>query len=190
MGEKKRVPSVRFLGVLKQPDSDTDTAPELDEIWPSDDPDGAEPPVDAAYFLDPDPEPEPVFPSSGFGLSALLAEDRIPAVRRPTRPVPARTAHGFGTGPDIMAKSAPMNVPTWRHARREDDAEDDGSGGGRGYGNDDDEEEEEEMVPPHVIVARSHVTTFSVFEGVGRTLKGRDLRRVRNAVFQKTGFLD
>lgn len=56
---------------------------------------------------------------------------------------------------------------------------------------DDDEEVkgEEEMVPPHVIVARSHVT-FSVFEGAGRTLKGRDLRRVRNAVFQKTGFID
>ncbi|KAL0304455.1 UNVERIFIED_CONTAM: hypothetical protein Sradi_6313600 [Sesamum radiatum] len=50
-------------------------------------------------------------------------------------------------------------------------------------------EGEEEMVPPHVIVARSHVT-FSVFEGAGRTLKGRDLRRVRNAVFQKTGFID
>ncbi|CAA6656363.1 unnamed protein product [Spirodela intermedia] len=43
---------------------------------------------------------------------------------------------------------------------------------------------------PHLIVARSHSTTFSVFEGVGRTLKGRDLRRVRNAVFQKTGFLE
>lgn len=53
----------------------------------------------------------------------------------------------------------------------------------------DEREDEEEMVPPHVIVARSHVT-FSVFEGVGRTLKGRDLRSVRNAVFQKTGFID
>ena len=52
------------------------------------------------------------------------------------------------------------------------------------------DDEEEEMVPPHVIVARSHVTNFSVFEGVGRTLKGRDLRRVRNDVLQKTGFLD
>ena len=53
----------------------------------------------------------------------------------------------------------------------------------------DDSDEEEEIVPPHVIMARSHVT-FSVFEGAGRTLKGRDLRRVRNAVFQKTGFID
>lgn len=54
---------------------------------------------------------------------------------------------------------------------------------------DDEAAGEMEMVPPHLIVARSHVT-FSVFEGAGRTLKGRDLRRVRNAVFQKTGFID
>ncbi|KAF9587262.1 hypothetical protein IFM89_039509 [Coptis chinensis] len=53
-----------------------------------------------------------------------------------------------------------------------------------------DEEFEEEMLPPHEIVARSQCTTFSVFEGLGRTLKGRDLRRVRNAVWQKTVFLD
>lgn len=52
------------------------------------------------------------------------------------------------------------------------------------------EEEDEEMVPPHVIAARSRTTSFSVFEGVGRTLKGRDMRRVRDAVWQKTGFLD
>jgi hypothetical protein len=29
-----------------------------------------------------------------------------------------------------------------------------------------------------------------VLEGAGRTLKGRDLRRVRNAVLRRTGFLD
>ncbi|XP_059306118.1 protein S40-7-like [Lycium ferocissimum] len=60
---------------------------------------------------------------------------------------------------------------------------------------DDDEEGDDEMLPPHEIVARggssrSPKTTFSVLEGVGRTLKGRDLRRVRNAVFRQTGFLD
>ncbi|RWV83708.1 hypothetical protein BHE74_00024054 [Ensete ventricosum] len=55
--------------------------------------------------------------------------------------------------------------------------------------------DEYEMLPPHEIVARASgngpsVIPFSVLEGVGRTLKGRDLRRVRNAVLQKTGFLD
>lgn len=57
------------------------------------------------------------------------------------------------------------------------------------YEYDDDDEFQGKMMPPHKIVERSHVT-FSVFEGVGRTLKGRDLRRVRNAVFQRTGFID
>ncbi|KAI3682407.1 hypothetical protein L1987_82372 [Smallanthus sonchifolius] len=54
------------------------------------------------------------------------------------------------------------------------------------------DDDEEEMLPPHEIVARgsSPQTTFSVLEGAGRTLKGRDLRLVRNAVWRKTGFLD
>lgn len=59
---------------------------------------------------------------------------------------------------------------------------------------DDDDEKDEERLPPHEILARdharSHMTTFSVYEGVGRTLRGRDLRRVRDAVLRKTGFLD
>ncbi|KAJ4705304.1 Senescence regulator [Melia azedarach] len=47
----------------------------------------------------------------------------------------------------------------------------------------DEEEADDEMLPPHEIVARgsgvSPKTTFSVLEGVGRTLKGRDLRQCR-----------
>lgn len=57
----------------------------------------------------------------------------------------------------------------------------------------DDEEDDGKMLPPHEIVdlaKESPMTTFSVLEGVGRTLKGRDLRRVRNAVWRQTGFLD
>ncbi|CAJ1884916.1 unnamed protein product [Sphenostylis stenocarpa] len=57
-----------------------------------------------------------------------------------------------------------------------------------------DDDDDEEMLPPHEIVARgsgvSPKTTFSVLEGVGRTLKGRDLCQVRNAVLRQTGFLD
>ncbi|KAE9593119.1 putative senescence regulator S40 [Lupinus albus] len=58
----------------------------------------------------------------------------------------------------------------------------------------DEEEQEEEMLPPHEIVARnsaqSPMLACSVLEGAGRTLKGRDLRRVRNAVWRQIGFLD
>ena len=59
---------------------------------------------------------------------------------------------------------------------------------------DEEEEEEGEMLPPHEIVARSlaqsSLLSCSVLEGAGRTLKGRDLRQVRNAVFRRTGFID
>lgn len=67
------------------------------------------------------------------------------------------------------------------------------------YGGDSGEEEEEDdeydpKLPPHEFIARrlarSQISSFSVFEGVGRTLKGRDLSKVRNAVLSKTGFLE
>lgn len=186
--------TVRFIGFLKQPESDNKLADrllELDErdvIWGSTDLNKSDP-------SDPDSEPDSEsessrvhqhhhhhHPSSGFGLSAVFAEDGGVAIRRPVRSLTGRV----GSGPDKIAKSAPVNVPMW-HRRRFDgeleevEEEDDVNGGG---------DDDDEMVPPHVLVARSHVTTFSVFEGVGRTLKGRDLRRVRNAVFQQTGFLD
>lgn len=58
----------------------------------------------------------------------------------------------------------------------------------------DEEGNEHEMIPPHVHIARrlaqTPVYSTSVLEGVGRTLKGRDLRQVRNAVWRHTGFLD
>ncbi|PIN16544.1 hypothetical protein CDL12_10801 [Handroanthus impetiginosus] len=122
------------------------------------------------------------------GLSAALSDDNHHLIRRKStvnsKIIPPETRQE-----DIPAKfhqSAPVNFPVWpkefrdkyKNDNRFDEVEDDDEGIG-----------EEEMVPPHVIVARSHVT-FSVFEGAGRTLKGRDLRRVRNAVFQKTGFID
>ncbi|KAL0911346.1 hypothetical protein M5K25_019480 [Dendrobium thyrsiflorum] len=52
-------------------------------------------------------------------------------------------------------------------------------------------EEEGDLVPPHEYLARQQGKTAlatSVFEGVGRTLKGRDMSRVRNAVWSQTGF--
>lgn len=58
----------------------------------------------------------------------------------------------------------------------------------------DDKDEDDERLPPHELLAReyarSHRTTFSVCEGLGRTLKGRDLSRVRNAVWSQMGFAD
>ncbi|KAL2536810.1 hypothetical protein Fot_18201 [Forsythia ovata] len=39
-------------------------------------------------------------------------------------------------------------------------------------------------------MARTRMASFSVHEGIGRTLKGRDLSTVRNAIWEKTGFQD
>ncbi|KAL3828584.1 hypothetical protein ACJIZ3_017386 [Penstemon smallii] len=56
----------------------------------------------------------------------------------------------------------------------------------------DDEENNGVILPPHELVASrpSPRLACSVLEGAGRTLKGRDLRQVRNAIWRKTGFID
>lgn len=80
-----------------------------------------------------------------------------------------------------MASSAPVNVPDWNKIYRVDSVE--------SMHEDSDEERDSEMVPPHVYLARSRkMLATSVFEGQGRTLKGRDMSRVRDAVWSRTGF--
>eukprot|EP00249_Psilotum_nudum_P012387 c23751_g1_i2 orf=263-1060(-) len=86
-------------------------------------------------------------------------------------------------------RSAPVNIPDWSKilkSERPNKAWVDDS--------DDEREDEEERLPPHQLLAReyarSQMTPFSVFEGAGRTLKGRDLSRVRNAILTQTGFFD
>ncbi|OIT36446.1 PREDICTED: uncharacterized protein LOC109242030 [Nicotiana attenuata] len=86
-----------------------------------------------------------------------------------------------------MASSAPVNVPDWSKIYRVDSVE--------SFHDSDDgvDDHELEMVPPHEYLARGYgrsrkSTTNSVFEGVGRTLKGRDMSRIRDAVWSQTGF--
>lgn len=80
-----------------------------------------------------------------------------------------------------IASSAPVNVPDWSKIYRVDSVEtlhelEDGLN-------------DSEVVPPHEYLARSrNMAANSVFEGVGRTLKGRDMSRVRDAVWSQTGF--
>ncbi|TKY46896.1 Senescence regulator S40 [Spatholobus suberectus] len=119
----------------------------------------------------------------------------------------------------VLQQSAPVNIPDWSQIYRNKqskppkdvsrfgdyddfnhfDGEGDGDGVvnyGGGYSDDEEEEEDEydTKLPPHEFIARrlarSQISSFSVFEGVGRTLKGRDLSKVRNAVLTKTGFLE
>ncbi|CAN6457603.1 unnamed protein product [Victoria cruziana] len=92
-------------------------------------------------------------------------------------------------GPAAASRhSAPVNVPDWskilRGASPGSPAEYEVSCSAV--------EEDREWVPPHEYLARESArqrgSATSVFEGVGRTLKGRDMSRVRNAVWSQTGF--
>ncbi|KAF8107806.1 hypothetical protein N665_0116s0013 [Sinapis alba] len=82
--------------------------------------------------------------------------------------------------PAAFSTSVPVNIPG-NVIRRYTDDEEYSDDGGRG------------MVPPHLIVGRRMEgcqMAFSVCTGNGRTLKGRDLSRVRNSVLRLTGFLE
>ncbi|CAI9767742.1 unnamed protein product [Fraxinus pennsylvanica] len=133
------------------------------------------------------------FSPTKSGLSAALSEDHHRLIRRQSTLNPSTAAKIIppvvrSDGAQVkFHQSAPVNVPVW--PKKINFKNHNNYMGSFDEVDDEELDDEEEMVPPHVMVARSHAT-FSVFEGVGRTLKGRDLRRVRNAVFQKTGFLD
>lgn len=111
--------------------------------------------------------------------------------------------------------SAPVNIPDWSkiYGKHATNMESSSRNGGSwrvdngmvyddiingdndgGFGEDEEDGDEEDMVPPHEWLAkklaRSQISSFSVCEGIGRTLKGRDLSKVRNAVLTKTGFLE
>lgn len=89
----------------------------------------------------------------------------------------------------VPYQSAPVNIPVMPVAlrNRARELED--------LASEDEEVEEEDnavILPPHEVAAsrQSPMYACSVLEGAGRTLKGRDLRQVRNAIWRKTGFLD
>lgn len=89
------------------------------------------------------------------------------------------------TGGSALRQTAPVSIPgysnTYKHA-------------GDGGNEEDEEDEDDNRAPPHEWLAkkmaRSQISSSSVCEGAGRTLKGRDLSKVRNAVLTKTGFLE
>lgn len=92
--------------------------------------------------------------------------------------------------------SLPVSIPDWSKILREEYRDITRRPDGLDNDLDDDEQEDEDdtRLPPHEFLARQmarkRIGSFSVHEGVGRTLKGRDLSRVRNAVWAQTGFLD
>ncbi|XVF46342.1 hypothetical protein PTKIN_Ptkin03bG0019500 [Pterospermum kingtungense] len=122
--------------------------------------------------------------------------DQFRASRLAKKPLMKRGVAGGGGGGDSVVRgtpaSLPVNIPDWskilreeyRDNRRRSESDDDD------YVEGDDWLEGGVRVPPHEFLARTRIASFSVHEGIGRTLKGRDLRSVRNAIFAKTGFQD
>ncbi|XP_061374248.1 protein S40-4-like [Gastrolobium bilobum] len=92
----------------------------------------------------------------------------------------------------VTPASLPVNIPDWSKILKEDYKEH------RKWESDDDDVGDEDegdhhggiRVPPHEYLARTRGASLSVHEGIGRTLKGRDLRSVRNAIWKKVGFED
>ncbi|KAF0894346.1 hypothetical protein E2562_038396 [Oryza meyeriana var. granulata] len=117
----------------------------------------------------------------------------IPSARAGRKAPMDRAAAGAAAG------SLPVNIPDWQkilgveyrdhqaaaaewelHGDGDDDYEYGKVAGGVGG----------VVIPPHELAWRGRAASLSVHEGIGRTLKGRDLSRVRDAVWKKTGFED
>ncbi|PIN08581.1 hypothetical protein CDL12_18851 [Handroanthus impetiginosus] len=137
------------------------------------------------------------------------------AIPRSTSSTGGGGAHQDFPGTARRQSSAPVNIPDWSKILKKrpkknlwDDACDaynDDDDGGRKYdhvkidddvgGDDDgDDDDDDDILPPHEYLARrlasTQIASFSMCEGVGRTLKGRDLSNLRNAILTKTGFLE
>ena len=110
------------------------------------------------------------------------------------RAVAPRAAGGGGGGAGGPA-SMPVNIPDWSKILGAEYGGGGSAGAGRWPSDDAYVERGGEgggWMPPHeqLMCRERAAASFSVREGAGRTLKGRDLRRVRNAIWEKTGFQD
>ncbi|KAL2316750.1 hypothetical protein Fmac_030626 [Flemingia macrophylla] len=145
------------------------------------------------------------------GVRKFQDRDQSSSLPVPARPSAARmiprasSSASSSNEAKVLQQSAPVNIPDWskiyrinlprNSASRYDDydGEDDG-GGDSDEGGGEKNDEYDSKLPPHELIARrlarSQISSFSVLEGAGRTLKGRDLSKVRNAVLSKTGFLE
>ncbi|KAL9362224.1 hypothetical protein Peur_045009 [Populus x canadensis] len=125
----------------------------------------------------------------------LESKKTIPSSRCSKR-APRKFDHTAKDGTPVTCASLPVNIPDWSkiyndHQKKEDiegsvhPVDDDTD-----YDNDGDDDDQDGRVPPHEYLARRRGASFSVHEGIGRTLKGRDLRQVRNAIWKRVGFED
>ncbi|CAH8299306.1 unnamed protein product [Eruca vesicaria subsp. sativa] len=107
-------------------------------------------------------------------------ENRPVGIQENSKNKPRRSKPTPLPSPAAFSTSLPVNIPGNVNRRYTDDEEYSDDGGRK-------------MVPPHLMVGRRMEgcqMAFSVCTGNGRTLKGRDLSRVRNSVLRLTGFLE
>ncbi|XP_041026647.1 uncharacterized protein LOC121266869 [Juglans microcarpa x Juglans regia] len=132
--------------------------------------------------------------STNHHVAPSMENKRTLPISRQPKKVPRKIDNtGNRTAPRASAStSLPLNIPDWskilkdeyeEHRNRESDEDFDAA-------DDDDESHGNYRLPPHEYLARTRGASLSVHEGIGRTLKGMDLRRVRNAIWKKVGFED
>ncbi|KAG6416491.1 hypothetical protein SASPL_123921 [Salvia splendens] len=123
----------------------------------------------------------------------MKARDQGPKTRKNS---PASSTWHLTAASSGGASSAPLSIPDWSRILKKKPKK--GGAGAHSHHGDvidtDDGDGDDEMLPPHEYLARrvasTQIASFSMCEGVGRTLKGRDLRNLRNAILTKTGFLE
>lgn len=143
-----------------------------------------------ATAVDSRDQPSPKQLTSGKGLKCHTCATTS------TRSLPSG-ARMIPCGRRFSQSTAAVSIPDWskifKHAQG---THGEASGGGRNDNVNEDEDEgddEDDKAPPHEWLAKKMAKisiSSSVCEGSGRTLKGRDLSKVRNAVLTKTGFLE
>ncbi|KAF2535366.1 hypothetical protein F2Q70_00006805 [Brassica cretica] len=130
--------------------------------------------------------------------SSFEAKRSISISRLRRKPAKVADSSGFDDRKTAKTGSVPVNIPDWSKILKSEyrshvvipD-----------YDSDEDDEDDEEinegdttggrrMIPPHEYLARRRGSSFTVHEGIGGTDKGRDLRLLRNAIWEKIGFQD
>lgn len=154
------------------------------------------------------------------GIQDSISRDKTTYMSKglqyPARSIPNPNKKSYAAEPEfIQRRSTPLSIPdrskiygtscseTYKNSCFWLDAADSNSdesnrGFTRNRWNSDIEEEDHDdgemegsaVIPPHVWIAKKIRPSSSVCEGAGRTLKGRDLLSVRNAVLTRTGFLE